>query len=75
MTRTIAENLMQDCRSAHPEIALNAMRVIEEARDWLADCVWENMEPEDFDSLGTYQIVAGVDRYYEGGWAAFARSL
>lgn len=75
MPRTIAANLQADTTSANPAVALNATRVIEEARNWLMDCEWQNMNGEDFETLGTYQLVAGVDRYYEGGWAAFARSL
>ena len=40
-----------------------------EARDWIADC-WDDV---DVASLSDAEIRAGVQRHYEGGWAAFAR--
>ena len=73
MASTTTENLQQDMCSADPRTALAASRIVEDARDWLADCAWGDMEADDFAALGTYGIVRGVDRFYEGGWAAFAR--
>ncbi len=48
--------------------------MLQEARDWLADCAWANMDPEDFAELSDETIIAGVDLFYEGGWAAFLNS-
>lgn len=45
--------------------------LIAEARSWLADCAWVNMTEDDFSELTESQVVAGVQRHYEGGWAAF----
>ncbi len=50
------------------------MTMIQEARDWLADCVWADMDPEDFAELSDTAVIRGVDRHYEGGWAAFLNS-
>ncbi len=49
--------------------------IIEEARNWLADCQWADMDVEDFEALTGQQIVIATHRHYEGGWNAFARSL
>jgi hypothetical protein len=38
-----------------------------DARAWVADCTWL----DDTSGLGDAAIVAGVQRHYEGGWAAF----
>lgn len=40
---------------------------LREARDWIADC-WPHEETGD---LTDAQVIEGVNRHYEGGWAAF----
>jgi hypothetical protein len=52
-------------------LSAEAKQHIPAARDWLADCVWQEMEPEDFRYLRDDEIAAGVERHYEGGWTAF----
>jgi len=47
---------------------------IEDARDWLRDCVWADMEDEDFDDLSDNQVRRGVENHWEGGWADFVLS-
>jgi len=42
-----------------------------EARDWLRDLVWANMEDSDFDALTDDQVMRAIARYYDGGIAAF----
>ena len=63
--------LQQDCCSADPRVALTAMRLIEEGREWLADCEWANVDGDYFETLGAEAIVRGVSHHYVGGWAAF----
>ena len=46
-------------------------QLIREARGWLSDCVWADMEPEDFAGLGEAEVVAGVQIHYRGGWRQF----
>ena len=45
-----------------------------EALAWLTDCMWADMDPEDFDDLTPSQIMRGVERHYEGGWSAFVEA-
>ena len=42
---------------------------IAEARGWIAD-VWGNALAK---RLTTAQVIAGIKRHYEGGWAQFIR--
>lgn len=52
---------------------LSAKELIQ-ARDWLADCSWEDMEPEEFATLPEATIVRGIQRYFGGGIIAFKLS-
>lgn len=45
--------------------------LIGEARGWISDCVWANLEPDDVDDLTDEEIRRGVQRHYDGGWDAF----
>lgn len=45
--------------------------VIAEMRDWLSDCQWADMSPEDFDDLTDDELRRGVERFYDGGMARF----
>lgn len=40
-------------------------------RDWLSDCEWADMEPEDFDTLDPETLARGVNGAYDGGLRAF----
>ena len=53
------------------EKALNKYWLILEARVWIGECVWGDLEPEDIASLSDAQIHAGINRHYAGGWAQF----
>jgi hypothetical protein len=44
------------------------------ARDWLADCSWQDLEPEDFAELTDTAIKRGVSKHFAGGWEAFLES-
>jgi hypothetical protein len=41
------------------------------AREWLRDCEWADVEPEEFNSLAPIVVAKGVQRHYEGGWTQF----
>lgn len=43
-----------------------------DARDWLADCEFTDLE--DPWELTDAEVRAGIDRHYDGGWAAFTAS-
>ncbi len=46
--------------------------ILDEARAWLADCAWRDLEPEDVYGLTDVSILLGVDHHYVGGIAQFA---
>lgn len=46
-----------------------------EARDWIADCGWRDLEPEEVAELSPEQIMGGVNRHYVGGWASFVTEM
>lgn len=48
--------------------------VYKDARDWLADTSWSNMEPEDIHALSDETVQRAVAKYYDGGWDEFLRS-
>jgi len=45
-----------------------------EARDWIADCAWSNLEPEDIEELSDERVRRGIERHYHGGWEAFVET-
>jgi uncharacterized membrane protein YgcG len=45
--------------------------VYDDARDWLADVVWANMEPEDMHDLSDLVVARAIDKYYDGGMDQF----
>ena len=47
---------------------------IADAREWISDCEWGNLEPDDIAELSDIDIVRGVDRHYSGGWEEFLRN-
>lgn len=48
--------------------------VISAARSWIADCEWTNLDgDEDIADLTDPEVVAGVQKYYGGGWPQFRR--
>jgi hypothetical protein len=44
---------------------------IQDAREWLADLDFPDIAPEEFASMPDRQIVHGVARHFDGGWAGF----
>lgn len=42
---------------------------ITEARGWISDCSWSDLE--DVDELSDHEVVAGVVAHYDGGWNQF----
>ena len=49
------------------------MNTLEQARVWIGECVWGDLDPEDIASLSDAQIHAGINRHYAGGWAQFVK--
>lgn len=48
--------------------------LVQAAREWAADCLWLDLEPEDFDEMPVTHLVRGIDQHYDGGWPAFVRA-
>lgn len=44
---------------------------LQEARGWIADCAWADLDPEDIDDLTDEQVLRGIARNYDGGIAGF----
>lgn len=44
---------------------------LRDARDWLAENTWADMEPDDFAALTDKQIEDGIIKFYSGGIEAF----
>lgn len=47
---------------------------VEAGREWISECEWKDLEPEDIAHLSPLQIVKGVANNYEGGWEEFLRA-
>jgi hypothetical protein len=43
------------------------------ARNWIAECVWGDLEEEDISQLPETQVIAGIQRHYSGGLEQFIR--
>lgn len=44
---------------------------IQAARDWVGDCLWADLDPEDVAELSPLALVRGIERTYDGGWKQF----
>lgn len=41
------------------------------AREWIADCCWPDLEPEDVEELTDDEVERGIRRHFEGGLDEF----
>lgn len=55
----------------NPKTTVVTAELIEEARGWISECVWRDLEPEDIAGLSATAIFRGVAKHYAGGWAQF----
>jgi len=44
---------------------------IKEAREWIADCIWQNLDLDAVDELPDERVELGVKYHYAGGIAQF----
>lgn len=45
--------------------------LIKAARDWLKDCVWRDIDEDGIDEASNAEVLAAVERHYDGGLAQF----
>lgn len=63
-----------DLPDPHPTITAESLAAcLAEARDWIRDCQWADLDTDDVDDLDDDQVIAGVRRHYVGGWDSFLR--
>lgn len=48
-------------------------QLLKEMREWISDCTWADLEPDDVDELADTEVLAGVRQHYVGGLAQFVR--
>lgn len=44
---------------------------LKQAREWLKECTWDNVDADDFDEMSDLQIQNGIRDYFAGGIRAF----
>ena len=47
---------------------------IQDAKEWMMDCYWSDMDEDDIADLSDGEVVRGVSRHFDGGWNAFLAS-
>jgi len=47
---------------------------IKEAKEWLSDCIFADVEPEEIAEMSDDVIVRAVARHYDGGIESFVQS-
>lgn len=54
---------------------VHAPEAIKAMRDWIADCSWPDLPPDEVADLTEAQVIAGVAKHYDGGVDAFMRTM
>ena len=44
---------------------------IQQARDWLNDCEWSDLDDNDINEMPDASVIAGIARHYDGGIQQF----
>lgn len=44
-------------------------------REWISDCQWRDLEPDDIAELTPIQVLAGVNRNVDGGLREFITNM
>lgn len=47
---------------------------LKQAREWISECVWGDLDELDIDNLSDEQIILGIKRHFSGGIPAFIES-
>jgi hypothetical protein len=46
---------------------------IQQARNWLTECIWADIDEDDINEMSDARIVSGIARHYDGGIAQFIK--
>lgn len=44
-------------------------------REWISDCQWPDLEPEDIEELTPDQVLCGIERNVDGGLHEFITNM
>ena len=44
---------------------------LKEAREWLMDCTWQDVDPDDIETMPDLTIIAATNRHFCGGIQGF----
>ena len=70
--RTVSREECTKCQAWWMIIDITAdAETLEQARVWVSECVWEDLEPDNAASISDAQIHKAINRHYTGGWAQF----
>ena len=70
--RTVSREECTKCQASRPIITITAdAPTLEQARVWISECVWADVDGPDIPRLSDRQVYAGINRHYAGGWAQF----
>lgn len=47
---------------------------LKQAREWIAECVWSDLDANEIDELSDTEIMKGIRRHFSGGIPAFKES-
>jgi hypothetical protein len=71
-TRTISRQECTKCEASRPIVTITAdTPTLKQARAWIAECIWGDIDPDEISSLSDRRIYAGINQHYAGGWAQF----
>lgn len=57
------------------ELGARIERIYQEARGWISDCEWRNLDQDMIEELSNTEVRIGVEHHYEGGWTAFVEAV
>ena len=70
--RNVSREECTKCQASRPIITITAdAPTLEQARVWVSECVWADVDGPDIPRLSDRQVYAGINRHYAGGWAQF----
>lgn len=66
----LREEIKRKLQGDQPKIS---PETVKQMRDWIKDCQWGDLEPEDIDEMSDQGIINGVKKHYEGGLQQFIK--